>query len=482
MNWVFRLSTIGIVSMLGAFCAGIGVTWFWLSSNSAWERHLTQSFVAGLRIHESLQNNDAPPEGVELTYLNDQEQDLLNRGAFSLLRDLPSPALITNVSILSSGDDPTIGQTVSIILVSDSLRYSVSELVSSEQQSVAEKFGNVVRLLATYCDDSVMFVQLGDEAWLRLDGPTVWGCDAQPRDWRLLAALGAVIIIATIITAVADTSAHFKRFASALRERRRLGGPESYSTTGPLELREIVNAVNTYLAAERDQLSKRAMFLSGVSHDLGTPATRLRLRAALISDTELREKLEADIDSMTGMIESVLTYTRAELSAEEPRKISLTSLVEALVDDYRDIGKPVTMHQIKHPNFESGRSLFATQAGHGSVPEKPTVLVVARPVSLQRAISNLIDNALKYGRRASVELSATAHQAIITVQDEGDGINVSELEAAVAPFKRGSNTTSITGSGLGLTIVATVAEQHGGQLEFENFGRGVRAILKIRRT
>ena len=72
-----------------------------------------------------------------------------------------------------------------------------------------------------------------------------------------------------------------------------------------------MSAVNSYLENEREQLSKRAIVLSGVSHDLGTPATRLRLRAALIKERDLCEKLEADIDSMTEMIESVLTYTRA---------------------------------------------------------------------------------------------------------------------------------------------------------------------------
>lgn len=85
------------------------------------------------------------------------------------------------------------------------------------------------------------------------------------------------------------------------------------------------------------------MVLSAVSHDLGTPATRARLRIALIEDEELREKLERDIDQMTHMIDSILNYTRSELSAERPRRLSLRALISAIVDDYQDLGHPVTL-------------------------------------------------------------------------------------------------------------------------------------------
>lgn len=110
------------------------------------------------------------------------------------------------------------------------------------------------------------------------------------------------------------------------------------------------------------------------------------------------------------------------------------------------------------------------------------MLAVARPLSLQRAVSNLIDNALKYGRRASVGLSATAEHAIIAIEDEGSGMSAAEISAVIAPFRRGDNTRAIDGFGLGLTIVATVAEQHGGRLYFEDGRRGLRACLEICRN
>jgi signal transduction histidine kinase len=131
---------------------------------------------------------------------------------------------------------------------------------------------------------------------------------------------------------------------------------------------------------------------------------------------------------------------------------------------------------------EGGRSVFAASQGQGTLPEAQRILVTARPIALKRAISNLIENALKYGRRASVELTANPDHAIIVIEDEGSGMSAEDIEAVVAPFKRGGNTQAIDGFGLGLTIVATVAEQHGGSLHFETGRHGLRACLEICRN
>lgn len=478
----FRLRTLGLGLMALAFATGLGAAWLWFASTAAWQQHLTRSYITGVSLHEALRAGAPMPQGVLARPLSEAQNESADRGEFSRLPGVPQPGFVTNISILASAGDPTQSQRFSLGIVSDRLHYSVSELVSDPGQTAAQKFGTVTRLLATYCSEPLLFARLDGGVWYEIDGTDVWGCSAAPRDNRLLAVLLALLSLAVLATATIDTAAHFDRFAQALRQHRRLGGPQSYSTTGPAELREIVAAVNAYLESERAQLSERATVLSGVSHDLGTPATRLRLRTALIKEDDLREKLEADIDSMTGMIESVLTYTRAELNTEEPRQLSLTSLVEALVDDYRDLGRPVTLHTPKSPRVEGGRSVFTSLSGHGSVPDQQRILVMARPIALERAISNLIDNALKYGRRASVELNANAQRAVIVVEDEGSGMSPEDVAAVIAPFRRGPNTERTEGYGLGLTIVATVAEQHGGELAFESGRHGLRARLEISRS
>jgi signal transduction histidine kinase len=285
----------------------------------------------------------------------------------------------------------------------------------------------------------------------------------------------------TLITLALNLSSDFASFAHQLRNRRRIGGPSRYDATGPQELRDIVSAVNDHLEVARDQLASRAAVLSGVSHDLGTPATRLRLRAALIADTELRKKFEHDIDTMTGIIESVLTYTNAEMNAEAPRKLSLTSLVDAIVADYQDFGRSVTLEDSKDVILQGGRSIFMSRQGQGVVSSERDIVVFGRPISLERAITNLIENALKYGRRAHLQVSATAAAATIVIEDEGTESSASDIEALMAPFQRGENTATIDGHGLGLTIVATIAKLHGGSLTFEDSARGVAAVLEIRR-
>ena len=109
------------------------------------------------------------------------------------------------------------------------------------------------------------------------------------------------------------------------------------------------------------------------------------------------------------------------------------------------------------------------------------MIVTARPVSLQRAISNLIDNALKYARRATVELQTDAETATVTVEDEGSEASPEVIEKLMAPFERGANTSSISGYGLGLTIAATVAQLHGGGLSFESGAKGLRAVITLQR-
>ncbi|MGV6805018.1 MAG: sensor histidine kinase [Ruegeria sp.] len=476
-----RLRDLGWVWTLGAFAGGVLATGLWFSSVRSWDRYLTQAYVAGFATYEDLRNGLSSQPDVSITPLSAEERRLADSGDFEQLPGLSGRRFLTNLSILTDSSAPLSGHNLTLAVMSDRLVYPVSDIVSGSDQTGPQKMGNLTRLLATYCGEPILVARFGQGAWQRIDGTRVWGCGAAPVDLRLPSIFLAVVALAVILTSVGNVTDSFRLFAQSLRDRRRSGGPESYDMSGPSELRDIVSAVNAHLQDEREQLEKRATVLSGVSHDLGTPAARVRLRAALIPDAELREKLESDVDQMTGMIESVLTYTRSELSVEEPRQISLTSLVEALVADYQDMDLPVTLKQAAPVAVEGAASLFMSRRGHGSLSESRRILVMARPISLKRALTNLVDNALKYGRHASIELETDADTATIIVDDKGTNLSVSDIEALMAPFRRGSNIGSSDGFGLGLTIVATVAEQHGGSLSFEAGDQGLRARLKIRR-
>ncbi len=476
-----RLRSLGWLWTLTGFAVGLASAWLWFASARAWESYLTRSYVAGFAVYEALRTGNTPPVPLRISPLSTEAATLAEAGEFEQLPDLTNLSFVTHLSILTDSSAPLSSRVLHLAVMSDQLVYPVSGITSGTDQTAPEKMGNLTRLLATYCSEPILIARFGRGTWQQIDGRGIWGCQAAPTDMRVPAILLAAVGLAVILSSVVNVTDTFSQFARTLRGRRRSGGPESYDADGPSELRDIVEAVNAHLEAEREQLEKRAIVLSGVSHDLGTPATRVRLRAALISDDELREKLEADVDQMTGMIESVLTYTRSELSVEEPRQISLASLVESLVADYQDTGRPVTLKQAAPVAVEGAPSVFMSRRGHGALPETRRVLVTARPISLKRALTNLIDNALKYGRHAEVELETDARTATIIIEDKGADLSVADIESLMAPFRRGSNTGSSDGFGLGLTIAATVAEQHGGSLTFEAGQQGLRACLHITR-
>lgn len=481
MKGRLRLRSLSALWVGAALVVGVLCSAFWFQSTRMWQDHLDRAFSAGLETYFALENGHRVT-GVTITPL--EGADLVNAeaGRFERMSDAPRPSYVTLLSLGETFGATTEASGIKIAVLSNLLQYKVAEIETSERTAAALEFAGLTRLLATYCSDPVIYAKFRDDDWRRIDGLAYWGCDAAPRDYRLLAAMIAVLSLGILITHIGNTTEAFETFSRVLRSRNVVGGPDSYETSGPQELSEIVEAVNSYLEFERTQLSKRAIVLSGVSHDLGTPATRLRLRAALIEDETIRQKLEADIDQMTALIESVLTFTRSELNSEEPRELSLTSLVEAVVADYQDTGQPVSIIENSPKEAKTGRSVFAPRSGTVALFEASKILMYARPVALRRAISNLIDNALKYGRRASVSVSSDANWAIVTVEDEGGGSSAAEMMQLLEPFERGENTHNVSGFGLGLTIVATVARQHGGEVEFEDGHSGVRARLRLRRS
>lgn len=480
------LRAIGSLLVVAAFVTGGLSVALWMQSDINWHSHRDRAYVSGFTLYNAMQNGTATPSGVEIAALSAADQTRAAQGEFRQLSAAPPAARITNVPISADAANTLTGAALTFAILSPDLIYRLAELPNRTGkpggQTAAETTGEIFRLLASYCSDPYVIAKMGDAPWVQIDGAPVWGCDVAPMDWRLIAALLAIVAIAVLMTTVLNLSSDFSYFANQLRNRRRVGGPTSYDIPGPQELQDIVAAVNGYLEMEREQLVARAAVLSGVSHDLGTPATRLRLRAALIPDSALRQKLEGDIDSMTGIIESVLTYTRAEMSVETPRKLSLTSLIDAIVADYQDMGRTVKTRPAKDVIVQGGRSVFMSRQGQSVVTSDRQVTVTGRPILLERAITNLIDNALKYGRRATVALETDASTATIVIEDEGSESSASDIEALMAPFQRGENTATIDGHGLGLTIVATIAKLHGGSLSFEDTAVGVSARLLIQRS
>ena len=195
----------------------------------------------------------------------------------------------------------------------------------------------------------------------------------------------------------------------------------------------------------------RTQMLAAISHDLGTPITRLRLRAEFVDDKEQRKKMLADLDDMEKMVFSALSFARDEAASEPHAMVDLRTLLQRVCDDMADAGYAITL-----------------DVGNGAVPYG------CRPAALRRALTNLIDNAIKYGRRARVSLDHDQDGFLIRIDDNGPGIPNDLQEDAFKPFRRleASRSRETGGTGLGLTLARTIIRAHGGDVTLVNRTEG----------
>lgn len=215
---------------------------------------------------------------------------------------------------------------------------------------------------------------------------------------------------------------------------------------GAKEIRQAAAAFNAMQARIRQHIRQRSHILAAITHDLQTPLTRLRLRLEKVEDAELREKLVNDLSAMQSMVREGLDLARSMDSAEPMQRLDLDSLVDSVCADAIDAGQQVSCE---------GRSHAA---------------LMARPVALRRCLTNLIDNACKYGVYAKVSVVREGRSVVIRVRDGGPGIPPDELGKVFDPFYRveSSRSRSTGGTGLGLTIAKNIAEQHGGTIRLTN--------------
>jgi signal transduction histidine kinase len=230
--------------------------------------------------------------------------------------------------------------------------------------------------------------------------------------------------------------------------------PPPLPKRGPEEVLALARALDRMRTRLLRLLDDRTQMLAAISHDLRTPITRLRLRAEFIEDERAREMTLRDLDQMNGLVESALSYVRDGQGAPgegQTTLIDLASVVQTVCDGFSDIGAAVSLERTRH------------------------VLVRGRPDDLQRAITNLVDNAVKYGGGARLVMGpagSSDHPGVaVEVIDDGPGIPDAERSAMLQPFVRGDrarNLDSASGFGLGLSIVLAIVEGHGGRLTLEN--------------
>jgi two-component system, OmpR family, sensor kinase len=293
---------------------------------------------------------------------------------------------------------------------------------------------------------ALVSMQLPDESWVNVSLFARMTPQTGSHGTVISTSLMALGVIGISILLVRWMTRPLRTFADAAQRLYR--GVENIAVPeeGPREVRELASAFNDMQTRIKTLIDDRTHALAAVSHDLRTPLTRLRLKTEDVGDGTLGNAMRADLTEMEAMIDQTLAYLRGDRSDEEFRQADLTALLETLVDDATDAGAMVTFAGL------------------------PTLAIMARPLALKRAISNLIQNAVKYGKVARLTLNQDANSAEVLIDDDGPGVAADQIDAAFAAFTRLENSRSkeTGGFGLGLTIARTIIEGHGGSISLSN--------------
>lgn len=299
------------------------------------------------------------------------------------------------------------------------------------------------------------------------DGATVTFQQVLPEEviaWPTRLLLTLLVLLASVAILVALAVRALTRPLSVLADAATELGRDIRHTplaeTGPLEVRRAAHAFNTMQTRLIRYIEDRDRILAAVSHDLKTPITRLRLRTELLDDSPLCGKFQADLDDMQRMVQSSLDFLRGDENTEPMAGLDLNALLESLQEDAEDAGQSVAI---------TGKALQPLRC---------------RPLALKRCLSNLLDNALKYGQCAQITVTDQPDRLLLILRDQGPGIPEAELERVFEPFYRleSSRSRDTGGVGLGLSIARNIARAHGGELTLRNHPQGgLEAVLELPR-
>ncbi|MDN5788700.1 ATP-binding protein [Pseudorhodobacter sp.] len=288
---------------------------------------------------------------------------------------------------------------------------------------------------------------------------------------RLTATNPHQLLVLMILTSILMTLIAYQFLRNQLRPIKRLadvatafgkGQNKPYRPRGALEVRSAGKAFLDMRARIERQIEQRTLMLSGISHDLRTPLTRLRLGLSMLPEDDETEALLSDVGDMQRLIDEFLSFARGD-AMEAAEETDPRDLIGRIVDNGVRAGQDVTLAELR---------------GSGNV--------MLRPAAVTRAVENLIGNAVRYGTRAIVGMDLTEETLRIVVEDDGPGIAKELREEAMTPFTRLDSARDPNrggGVGLGLAITQDIARSHGGRLNLghsKSLG-GLRAEFVIAR-
>ena len=266
--------------------------------------------------------------------------------------------------------------------------------------------------------------------------------NSSARMFALWITLPAFLLITIAILFLKNQTRPIIKLAQASERFGKGEEVEEFVPSGALEIRQAGYEFEKMRKRILKHLNQRSEMLSGISHDLRTPLTRIKLQLTFIKDKEISKKLSEDVNEMEKMLDEYLQFTKSQFS-EKTSKINLNKLIESVTSKYEK-------NKIKLELLDN-------------------VEINGRINLLQRCLENLINNSIKYAKNTYLKLSKSSSNTIVIIEDDGPGIPVNEYENVFKPFykidkSRGDSKSSV---GLGLSIANDIIKSHGGNIKLD---------------
>lgn len=298
----------------------------------------------------------------------------------------------------------------------------------------------------------VAAIRLGDGQWLNV--PVDTDMPLPPPSfplrlvaWLMLTGLGFTAVILVVVNRLLRPLVLLQKTVDEIGPNGEL---PVLKEAGSAEVRAAVRTINALGERLKGAMESRMRIVAAAAHDLRTPLTRLRLRAEFLSDEDEREKWFSDLEELDRIADSAIRLVREEVSTSDLELLGLDELAGAVCLEARQSGLKAEL--------EDGEP----------------VVVPARPLSLKRAVRNLVTNAATHGRGARLKVWSDGERAHLLIQDEGPGIPEALIDRAFEPFFRidPARQAAIPGAGLGLAIAHEIITRHGGTLRLTNRAKG----------
>jgi signal transduction histidine kinase len=265
--------------------------------------------------------------------------------------------------------------------------------------------------------------------------------------WMMTLLFAVISLTLLGLWAARALTAPLSSFAKAAEDFSLDGTAAPLPERGPEEIRSVARALNRMRERIGALIDDRTKMLAAISHDLRTPITRMRLRSEFIEDDGHRSRMLRDLDQMRSMLESVLSFLRNDRKLESMTLVDIATTLQLITDQFADMGHKVVYDGPEH------------------------AMATARPDDLHRSVTNLVENAVRFGAEAKIRLVVAPDLITIEVEDDGPGISDARKEVMLEPFVRGDdarNMDEASGFGLGLSIARTIVLAHGGTLSLHD--------------